>query len=57
MGIDGNWKHGRVWCKKLRTEDRAVTMYMRANTSSSELVCTGGLIQGCWNDAMDEASL
>ena len=38
MGIDRNWERGRVWFNKLRTENRAITIYRRINNSSSELV-------------------
>ena len=49
---------------RLRTEERVITIYRRANSSSSELVYTGELIQGwdedfaaLWIEAMDEANL
>ena len=64
MGIDRNWERGRVWFNKLRTENRAITIYRRINNSSSELVYTGELIQGwngdfaaLWVEATDEANL
>ena len=64
MGTDGDWERGRVWLKRLRTEERGITIYRRANSSSSELVYTGELIQGwdedfaaLWIVAMDEANL
>ena len=64
MSIDGDWERGRVWFKRLRTEERVITIYRRANSSSSELVYTGELIQGwdedfaaLWIEAMDEANL
>ena len=64
MGIDGDWERGRVWFKRLRTEERVITIYRRANSSSSELVYTGELIQGwdegfagLWIEAMDEANI
>ena len=57
-------KSGRVWFNKLRTENRAITIYRRINNSSSELVYTGELIQGwngdfaaLWVEATDEANL
>ena len=49
MGIDGDWERGRVWLKRLRKEERAITIYRRANSSSSDLVYTGELIQG-WDE-------
>ena len=64
MGIERDWERGRVWFKKLRTEDRAVTINRRTNNSSSQLVYTGELIQGwdedfaaLWVEAKDEANL
>ena len=64
MGIDGDWERGRVWFKKLRTEERAVTIYRRTNSTSAELAYTGEIVPGwnedftaLWNEAMDEANL
>ena len=64
MGIDGNWERGRVWFNKLRTENRAFTIYRRINNSSSEMVYARELIQGwngdfaaLWVEATDEANL
>ena len=64
MGIDGEWERGRVWLKKLRTEERAVTIYRRPNNTSTELVYTGEIVPGwnedfaaLWNEAVDEANL
>ena len=37
MGIDGEWKRGRVLFKKLRTEEHAVTI---SNSTSTDLVYT-----------------
>ena len=33
MGIDGDRERGRVWIKKLRTEERAVTIYRRPHNT------------------------
>ena len=33
-GIDGDWERGRVWFKRLRTEERVITIYRRSNSSS-----------------------
>ena len=62
MGIDGDWERGRVWFRKLRMEERAVTIYRRPNSTSTELVYTGEIVSGwnedftaLWNEAMDEA--
>ena len=62
---DGHrWRLGRglVWFKKLRTEDRAITIYRRTN-NSSELVFSGELTQSwdedfaaLWVETMDEAT-
>ena len=48
----------------MRTEDRAVTVYRRPNSTSSELVFSGEVIHdwnedfaALWNEAMDEANL
>ena len=64
VGIDGNWERGRVWFKRLITEERVITIYRRANSSSSELVYAGELIHGwdedfeaLWIEAMDDAHL
>ena len=64
MGIDGDWERGRVWLKKLRTDERAFTIYRRTHSTSSELVYTGEIVQGwnedftaLWHEAMDEANL
>ena len=50
--------------QRLRTEERVITIYRRANSSFSDLVYTGELIQGWdedfsvrWIKATDEASL
>ena len=64
MRIDGDWERGRVWFKKLRTEERAVTICRRPNSTSTDLVCTREVVQGwnedftaLWNEAMDETNL
>ena len=51
MGIDGDWERGRVWFKRLRTDESVITIYRRANSSSSEQVYTGDLIQG-WDEEL-----
>ena len=56
MGIDGDGERGRVWFKRLRTEERAITIYRRETKSSSELVYTGELIQG-WDEDFAECGL
>ena len=64
MGIDGDWERGRVWFKRMRTEEPVVTIYRRTNRTSSELVVIGEIVPGwnedfaaLWNEAMDEANL
>ena len=64
MGINEDWERERVGVKRLRTEDRTITIHRRTNNSSSELVYTGELIQGwnedfaaLWFEATDEANL
>ena len=53
-----------MWFKKLRTEERALTIFWRPNRTSTELVYTGEIVPGWnedfaafWNEAMDEANL
>ena len=64
MCIDGDWERGQVFFKKLRTEERAVTIYRRPNSTSTELVYTGEVVPGwnedftaLWNEATAEADL
>ena len=64
MGMDGDWERGRVWIKKLRTDERAVTFCRRTQSTSSELVYTCEIVPGWtedftafWNEGMDEAHL
>ena len=61
MGRDGDWERGRVWLKKLRTDERAITLFRRTHSASSELVYTGEIVPGwsehCWIEAIEEANL
>ena len=61
MGIDGDWERGRVWFKKLCTEERAITIYRRTNSTSTELAFSVEIVPGwneditaLWNDALEE---
>ena len=59
MDIDGDWERGRVWFKKLSTEERAITIYRLTNSTSTE-VATSGVpgwnedFTASWNEAMEE---
>ena len=33
LGIDGDWERGRVWLKKLRTDEMAITLFRRTNST------------------------
>ena len=64
LGIDGDWERGRVWLKKFRTDERAITLFRRTNSTSSDLVYTGEIVPGwnedftaLWNEAMEDAHL
>ena len=49
LGIDGDWERGRVWLKKLRSDERAITLFRQTNSTSSDLLYTGETLPG-WND-------
>ena len=44
IGIDGDGERGKVWYKKLRSEERAITKYRRTHSTSSESVCAGEIV-------------
>ena len=64
MGIHGDCERGRVWFKKLRTEERAVTIFRRPDSTPTELVYREEVVPGwnedfapLWNEAVDDANL